>query len=78
MLDENIKIFIVYITFLNFSKLTIIIHLVKKAQIVLLLAKKIKISIKYLDFSNIFLEKNALILLELVKFNQHIIKLLNN
>ena len=51
------------------------IHPAKKAQIALLVAKKVKISTKYLDFSDVFLEEKALILLEATKLNQHIIKL---
>ena len=59
-----------YMTFL----LTIAIQPAKKAQIALLAAKKVKIFIKYSDFSDIFLEEKALILLEATEFNQYTIK----
>ena len=40
-----------------------------------LIAKKVTIPTYYLDFSDIFLEKKALVLLEITKLNQHAIKL---
>ena len=46
-----------------------------KTQIVLLIAEKVKVSIKYLNFSDIFLEKKTSILLKATNLNQHIIKL---
>lgn len=55
--------------------LTILIHLAKKAQIILLIAEKVKISTKYLYFLEIFLEKKTFVLLEITNLNQHIIKL---
>ena len=54
------------------------IYLAKKTQIVLLVSKKIWILTKYLDFSNIFLEKKALILPKATKINQHAIKFPKN
>ena len=51
------------------------IYLAKKAQIALLVTKKVQILIKYLDFLDIFLKKKALILLKTIKSNQHAIKL---
>lgn len=54
------------------------IHLAKKVEKLFLFIKKIKIAAKYLDFLNSFLEKKTLILLELIKFNWHAIKLLNS
>ena len=51
------------------------IYPAKKAQIAPLIAKKVPILTKYLDFSNIFLEEKALILLEIIKSNQYAIKL---
>lgn len=75
VLNENVEVFVVHLTFFSFNKLTIIIHLARKAQIALLFTKKIKISNNYLDFSNVFLKKNALVLQELIKFNQHAIEL---
>ena len=50
-------------------------HTGQKAKIVLLIAKKIKISIKYSDFLKIFLEKKTLILPEVTNLNQYAIKL---
>lgn len=51
------------------------IHSAKEVQIALLIAKEVKIPNKYSDFLDIFLEKKALVLLEMTKFNQHVIKL---
>lgn len=61
----------IFVTFL----LTIIIHLTKKAQITFLITKKVKISVKYSDFLDIFLEKQTLILLKITKLNQYTIEL---
>ena len=52
-----------------------LIHPAKEAQITLLLGEKVKIPIKYSDFSNVFSEEKASVLPELTKFNQHAIKL---
>lgn len=72
MLDKNVETFVIYIT----SWLSLIlIDLVRKIQITLLFVKKVKISIEYLDFSNIFLKKKTLILLEIIKLNQYAINL---
>ena len=65
VLDDYIELFIMHITFL----LTIVIHLAKKAQITLLVAKKVKIPTKYSDFSDIFSKEKVLILLEATKLN---------
>ena len=70
-LNENIKTLVIYMTFL----LTIAIYPVRKAQIALLLAKKLKILTKYLKFSDIFSKKKALILLEITELNQYAIAL---
>ena len=50
-LGKYIEVFIMHITFL----LTIEIKLIKKAKITLLITKKVKILIKYLDFLDVFL-----------------------
>ena len=71
MLDEQIEIFVMHVTFL----LTIAIHLARKAQIALLVVKEVKIPTEYSDFSDVFLVKKALILLETTKLNQYAIKL---
>ena len=70
-LNKHVKVFVVHVTFL----LTIAIHPAKKAQITLLVATEVKISTKYSDFSDIFMKEKALILLEVTKFNQHVIKM---
>ena len=64
-LDENIEVFVVHVT----SLLTIAIHPAKEAQITLLVAKEVKILTKYSDFSDVFSEKKASILLEVTKLN---------
>ena len=64
-IDENIKVFIMHVTFL----LIIAIYLVKQSQIALLVIEKVQISIKYLDFSDVFLKKKALVLLEATNLN---------
>lgn len=71
-LDKNVEAFVIYIIS---QFCLILIHLTRKTQIVLLLAKKIKILAKYLDFSNVFSEKKVLILLEKTKLNQYAIKM---
>ena len=60
-----------HVTFL----LKMAIYLAKKAQITLLVVKEVKILTKYSDFLNIFLKEKALILSEITKLNQHVIKL---
>ena len=70
-LDKHIEAFVMHMTFL----LIIAIHPVKKAQIALLVARKVQILSNYLDFSNVFLEKKVLVLPEATDLNQHIIKL---
>ena len=57
------------------SLLTMAIHLVKKAQITLLVVKKVKIPTEYSDFSDVFLEEKASILPKVTKFNQYAIEL---
>ena len=51
-----------------------LIHLIKKTQTTLLITEKIQISAKYLDFSDIFLEKKTLILIKATELNKHAIK----
>ena len=52
-----------------------LIYLAKKTQIALLVAKKVEILRKYLDFLSIFLKKKTLILLKITELNQYAIKL---
>lgn len=59
----------IYMTFFSFSKLIIIIHPAREAQIAFLIAKKMKILAEYSDFLDVFLEKKTLILSELIKLN---------
>ena len=65
MLDKDNEVFVVHMTFL----LTIAIHLARKAQIALLVIKKVQILIKYSDFLNVFLKKKALVLLKAINLN---------
>lgn len=73
ILDKDVKPLIKHITFSISLMLT---HLAKKAQIALLLTKKILILRGYSDFINVFYKHKALILLKIIKFNQYTIKLL--
>ena len=59
-LNENIEVFIVSLTFLGLDS----IYLTRKAQILLLLIRKVIILDKYFHFVYIFLEEKALELLE--------------
>lgn len=68
-LDENVGAFIIHMTFFSLSKLTILIYPARKAQIASLIAKEIKILVKFSDFSNVFSEKKALILPEITELN---------
>lgn len=52
-----------------------LIYPARKAQIALLVAKKITILAKYLDFANMFLKKVAPELLKCSDINKHIINL---
>ena len=71
-MDENIEAFVMHVGSL---RLKTTIHLARKAQIALLMAKKVTFPAKYLDFANVFLEKSANILLEQPGVNTHVIKL---
>ena len=51
------------------------IYPAKKAQIALLITKKVKISTKYSDLSVIFFKKKTLVLLKITKLNQYTFKL---
>ena len=51
------------------------IHLARKVQIALLLAKKVIILAEYLDFANVFSKKSANILLEQTGANGYAIEL---
>ena len=51
------------------------IHPARKAQLALLLAKKVTVPTEYTNFADVFLEKSANILLERTRANEHAIKL---
>ena len=72
-LDKNIEAFVMHMTTLSLNLMPI--HPVQKAQIILLVAKKVQILNKYLDFSDIFLDEKALILPKTIKLNQYVINL---
>ena len=55
-LDENIKAFVVHVSFI---KAKMIIYSAKKAQMALLLAEKVIVLAKFWDFVNMFLKKSA-------------------
>ena len=61
MLDENLEPFLVYVYSM---KLKITIYPVIEVHIALLLAKKVTILAKYLDFADVFLKKLANVLSE--------------
>ena len=71
VLDKHVEAFVVHVTSLS----TMAIHPAREAQIASLVAKEVQILSKYLDFSDIFLEKKTLILLEATELNQHAIEL---
>ena len=74
-LDENVEAFIVYMAFFT---LKILIYPAQKAQITLLIAKKVTVPAKYINFANIFSKKLAKILLERTGINEHAIELVDN
>lgn len=65
VLDEKVKIFVIYVIFL----LTMTIYLIRKIQIALLLIEKVIILKKYSDFSKVFFKKNISVLLKIIKLN---------
>ena len=74
MLDKNIEALVVHASHLSL-RLKMTIHLIRKAQIALLLAKKIIVPAKYSDFADIFLQESSNVLLEQTGANKHAIKL---
>ena len=72
--DKNFEAFVLYVSFLSLgSKMTI--HPARKAQIALLLAKKVTIPAKYTNFSDVFSKKSAKMLPKRTKINKHAIEL---
>ena len=67
----------IYVSSLSL-KSKMIIHLAKKTQIILLLAKKVIVPAKYWDFTDIFSKKLVKIFPKRVKINEHAIKLVNS
>ena len=51
------------------------IHLARKAQLALLLAKEVTVPTEYSDFADVFLEKSANVFPERTKANKHTIEL---
>ena len=77
VLDKNIKAFVVHVSVLSLgSKMTI--HSAWKAQIALLLAKKVTVPVKYADFSDVFLKKSAKMLLGCIGVIEHANELEND
>lgn len=68
-LNNNIEAFVMHVTYLSFNKLTMSIYPAKEVQIALLITKKIKIPVKYSNFSNVFLKEKALVLQKIIKLN---------
>lgn len=68
-IDKNLEAFVIHVAFLS------IIDLAKKALITFLFIKKIKISNKYLNYANVFLEKRVAVLPEIIDLNQYTIEL---
>lgn len=60
---------------ISFTFNIILIYLSKKTQIILFITEKVKISGKYSDFYNIFLEKKTFKLPKITELNKHAIKL---
>ena len=71
-MDENSETFVVHVASLN---LVPGIHPDKKAQIAFLLTEKVKILDKYSNFTNLFSEEKALVLLECTELNEYVINL---
>ena len=74
MLDENDEAFVVHVSSLSLkSKMSI--YPARKAQIALLIAKKVIILAGYSNFTDVFLKKSAEILPERTGINKHVIEL---
>lgn len=70
-LDKNFDTLVTHMTFIAL----ISVHPDREAQIAFLFTEKAKMSDKYSDFVNVFLEEKALMLPEWTKFNQYVIEL---
>ena len=72
MLDENVKAFVVHVSFLG-SRMTI--HPAREAQLALLLAKEVNVLTEYWDFVDVFSKKSANVLPKRTGANEHAIEL---
>ena len=70
-LDENIEAFVVHVSSL---RLRMNIHPARKAQLALLLIKKVTVPVEYSDFADVFLEKSANVHPERTWANEHAIE----
>ena len=73
-LDEKSETFVAHVASLNLAPG---IHLDRAAQIAFLLTEEVKIPDEYSDFTDVFLEEKALVLLERTELNEHAINLEN-
>ena len=74
-LDKNSEIFVVHVASFDLAPG---IHPDRKAQIASLLTKEVKISDKYLDYTDVFSEEKALVLLERTNLNEYAFKVKNS
>lgn len=70
---ENVKTLVLYVASLCLGQMTI--HWVQKVQIVLLIAKKVIVSAKYSDFTNVLLNKSAIEFFECFIINKYLLNL---
>ena len=73
-LDENIKAFVVHVSSLSLGS-KMMIYPARKAEIALLLAKKVTVPAEYSDFADVFSKELAEVLPERTKINEHAIEL---
>ena len=73
-LDENIEAFMLYLSSLSL-RLKMLIDPAQKAQIALMLAKKVTVVAEYTDFADVFLKKFAKVLPKCTNINKYIMKL---
>ena len=73
-MNENIEAFIVHISSLSL-RLWMTIHPIRKAEIALLLDKKVTVLAKYFNFADVFLEESTNVLLKQNGVNKYITKL---
>lgn len=71
--DLGKKVFVMYMAYLS---LKMTIHLAWKAQITLLIIKKVLILAKHFDYAKVFLKKFVAELLKYFNINKHFINLI--